>query len=87
MMFSSLLNPGATSLIETLLDIETGIQKVKVRELGSYKTFGEIIKIVRKDGYLPIAVERSKKIILNPEDDFEIQESDAIFLIPKGEYQ
>jgi len=84
-MFSSLLNPGATSLIETLLDVETGIQKVKVRELGSYKTFGEIIKIVRKDGYLPIAVERSKKIILNPKDDFEIQKSDAIFLIPKGE--
>ena len=80
-MFSSLFNPGATHLIETLLDVESGIRKVKVRDLGNFNTFGEIIQNVRKDGYLPIAVERNKKVILNPADSFEVQENDSIFLI------
>ena len=85
-MFSSLFNPGATNLIETLLDIESGIKKVKIKDLGSFKTFGDVIKDVRKYGHLPIAIERNKKVILNPDDSFEVYENDSVFLITKGSF-
>lgn len=84
-LFSSILNPGTTNLIETLINIETGIKKIKVKELGNIKIFKEALFNARQLGFLPIALERSRKIILNPPDDFEIFENDYLFLIPKGE--
>ncbi|WP_028950838.1 ion transporter [Sulfurihydrogenibium subterraneum] len=84
-MFSSLLNPGATQLIETIIDNETGIRKVKVKEIGSFETFGEILTYIRKQDLMPIAVERNKKVILSPPDDFKVSETDYIFIIPSGE--
>lgn len=84
-LFSSILNPGNTNLIETLINIETGIRKIKVKEFGNVKNFKEVFFDARKLGFLPIALERNRKIILNPPDDFEILENDYIFLIPKGD--
>lgn len=85
MLFSSILNPGATNLIEIMINIETGIKKMKVDNLGNIKTFEDALLNARKLGFLPIAIERNRKIILNPPDDFEIHENDNVFLIPKGE--
>ncbi len=83
-MFSSLLNPGATSLIKTFVDKEKGIRKIKIKDLGSFKTFGELLSFARKHDYLPVAIERRKKIFLNPKDSFKLEEEDFTFLIPSG---
>ncbi|MFN4306732.1 ion transporter [Sulfurihydrogenibium azorense] len=83
-MFSSLLNPGATQLVETIIDNETGIRKVKVKEIGNFETFGDILLYLRKQDLMPIALERNKKIILSPSDDFKVLETDYIFIIPKS---
>nr|BAU79752.1 putative potassium uptake protein TrkA [uncultured Aquificaceae bacterium] len=84
-MFSSILNPGATELIQTIIDNETGIRKVKVKDIGSFDTFGTLLNNLRTEGLLPIAVERNKKITLSPSDDFKIFETDYIFIIPQSE--
>lgn len=81
MMFATLLNPGATTLIKTLIDQELGIKKIKLSEIGSFEKFKELLEYVRTKNYLPIAVERKKKIILNPQDDFILEKNDYIFLI------
>ncbi|WP_456402902.1 ion transporter [Persephonella sp.] len=83
-MFTSILNPGATSLIKTLVDKERGIRKIKVSNLGNFKNFGELLLYTREHGYLPVAVERRKKIHLNPLDSFLLEKDDFVFLIPSG---
>ncbi|MEZ0323771.1 MAG: ion transporter [Hydrogenothermaceae bacterium] len=82
-MFSSLLNPGATQLVETIIDNESGIKKLKVREFGYVKTFGELLKEARLKNLLPIGIERNKEIILNPPDNFEVDEKDYVFIIQR----
>ncbi len=83
-MFSSILNPGATSLIKAFVDKEKGIKKIKIKELGKFENFGELLRIAREYGYLPVAVERRRKIHLNPKDDFKLEETDYVFFIPSG---
>jgi len=46
-LFSSILNPGATNLVKTLIDRETGIKKFKVSKIGKFETFGELLIAVR----------------------------------------
>ncbi|MCX7760086.1 MAG: ion transporter [Hydrogenothermaceae bacterium] len=82
-MFSSLLNPGATQLVETIIDNESGIKKLKVREFGHVKTFGELLKAARLKNILPVGIERNKEIILNPPDNFEVEEKDYVFIIQR----
>ncbi|NPA51571.1 MAG: ion transporter [Aquificae bacterium] len=82
MIFSSLLNPGAIDLVQAIIDKERGIRKVKVRKLGKFETFGQLLKAVREKDYMPIAIERHKKIILSPPDSFLLKEDDFVFLIP-----
>lgn len=84
-MFSSILNPGATELIQTIIDNETGIRKVKLKEIGDFDTFGSLLLYLRTQGLMPIAVERNRKIILSPSDDFTISDADYIFIIPQNE--
>jgi voltage-gated potassium channel len=84
-MFSSLLNPGATELIEAIIDNETGIKKLKAKQLGNFDTFKDVLLYLRQQNLTPIAVERNKKIILSPPDDFKILETDYIFIIPQSE--
>ena len=81
-LFSSILNPGSTDLIKTLIDKETGIRKIKLSKLGKFENFGQLLVFVRSKGYLPIAVERRKKVHLNPSDTFLLEKDDFIFLIP-----
>ncbi len=83
-MFSSILNPGATSLIKTFVDKERGIRKIKVENLGKFENFGELLRFARSNDYLPIAIERRRKIYLNPKDDFPIESQDYVFLIPSA---
>ncbi|ACO03400.1 MAG TPA: ion transporter [Persephonella sp.] len=83
-MFTSILNPGATSLIKTLVDKERGIKKVKITGLGKFENFGQLLMYTRKYGYLPVAVERRGKIHLNPKDTFILEKEDFVFLIPAG---
>ncbi|WP_457641088.1 ion transporter [Persephonella sp.] len=83
-MFTSILNPGAASLMKTLVDKEKGIKKVKVLSLGKFKNFGELLTHARKYNYLPVAIERRKKIHLNPKDTFILEKEDFVFLIPAG---
>ncbi|PMP77029.1 MAG: ion transporter [Sulfurihydrogenibium sp.] len=84
-MFSSLLNPGATELIEAIIDNETGIKKLKAKQLGNFDTFKDVLLYLRQQNLTPIAVERNKKIILSPPDDFKILGTDYIFIIPQSE--
>ena len=83
-LFSSILNPGATDLIKELIDKESGIKKVKMSNIGEFETFGELLSAAREKNFLPIAIERNKKVILNPKDDFLLKQTDFIFLIPTG---
>lgn len=82
-MFSSLLNPGATQLVETLIDNESGIKKLKIREFGYPRTFGELLSEARKSNLLPIGIERNKEIILNPSDDFQLEDKDGVFVLQR----
>ncbi len=82
MIFSSLLNPGAIDLIQTIIDKEKGIRKVKVRKLGKFENFGQLFKLAREKNYMPIAIERHRKIILSPPDTFLLKDDDFVFLIP-----
>ncbi len=84
MMFSSLLNPGAINLVQAIIDKETGIRKVKVRKLGKFENFGQLLKFVRERNYLPIAIERHKKIVLSPPDTYLLKDEDFVFLLPTG---
>ncbi|NPA12546.1 MAG: ion transporter [Aquificae bacterium] len=83
-LFSSILNPGATSLMKVLVDKERGIQKVRVGDIGKFETFGELLHFARQYGYLPIAVERDNNSILNPPDNFKLREDDLVFFLPSG---
>jgi voltage-gated potassium channel len=83
-LFTSILNPGATSLIKTFVDKEKGIRKLKVKNLGKFETFGELLSFARKHDYLPVAIEREKKVYLNPKDSFKIKDEDYVFLVPSG---
>lgn len=80
-MFSSLLNPGATQLIETMIDRESGIKKIKLKEFGYVENFGELLKRAREKNLLPIGIERNKDVILNPDDQFNLEEKDHVFII------
>lgn len=82
-MFSSLLNPGATQLIETIIDNESGIRKLKVKEFGHPKTFGELLVVARKFNLLPIAIERNREVALNPSDEFKLEDDDNVFLLQR----
>ncbi|MEJ5173084.1 MAG: ion transporter [Hydrogenothermaceae bacterium] len=84
-MFSSLLNPGATQLVETIIDNESGIKKLKVREFGHVKTFGDLLRVARLKNILPIGIERNREIILNPSDSFEVEDKDYVFIIQRVE--
>lgn len=84
-MFSSILNPGATQLVETIIDNEIGIKKVKLREFGDIKTFGELIKVARERNLLPVGLERNREVILNPADNFTLEEKDDVFILQRGE--
>lgn len=84
-MFSSLLNPGATQLVETIIDNESGIKRVKVKEFGEVRTFGELLDIARKRNLLPLGVERNKEVILNPTDSFILEDRDFIFILQRVE--
>jgi len=83
-LFSSILNPGATDLIKELIDKENGIRKVKMKHVGNFETFGELLVAAREKNFLPIAIERNKRVILNPKDDFKLYKEDFVFLIPTG---
>ena len=83
-LFSSILNPGATSLIKTFVDKEKGIRKIKVSDIGKFETFGELLSFARKHDYLPVAIERKRKIYLNPKDSFKLEDTDFVFLIQSG---
>ena len=83
-LFSSILNPGATDLIKELIDKESGIKKVKMSNIGEFETFRELLIATREKHFLPIAVERNKQVILNPKDDFILKQTDFVFLIPTG---
>ncbi len=83
-LFSSILHPGTSHLIKTLIDKELGIKKVKAYRMGDFKYFGELLIAARTKNYLPIAIERKGKIYLNPADTFELERDDYIFLVPTG---
>ncbi len=80
-LFSSLLNPGATDLIKTLIDKEAGIKKVKITKLGNFDNFGQLLIAMRSKGYLPMAIERKGKVYINPPDTFVLEKHDYVFLI------
>ncbi len=84
LMFNSLLNPGLTNLVNTFISEEQGIKKIKVSRLGKFKNFGELLRYSREKNYLPIAVERRKKVIMNPKDTFILEKDDFVFLLPAG---
>ena len=83
-LFSSILNPGATDLIKELIDKESGIKKVRMSNVGNFETFGELLISAREKNFLPIAIERDEKVLLNPEDSFKLKPTDYVFLIPTG---
>ncbi len=83
-MFSSIMNPGATMLMKSLVDKERGFQKVKVSDIGKFETFGSLLYFARQHKYLPIAVEREGETIINPTDDFILKDSDYVFFLPSG---
>ncbi|WP_456465591.1 ion transporter [Persephonella sp.] len=83
-MFSSIMNPGATTLMKSLVDKERGFQKIKVSDIGKFETFGSLLHFARQHKYLPIAVERNGETILNPPDDFILEDTDFVFLLPSG---
>jgi voltage-gated potassium channel len=84
LMFNSLLNPGLTNLVNTFIGEEYGVKKVKVSKLGKFMNFGELLLFARKKNYLPIAIERRKKVIMNPKDTFILEKDDFVFLLPSG---
>jgi len=83
-MFSSILNPGATSLMKSLVDKEKGIQKVRIADIGKFDTFGDLLAFARQYNYLPIAIERDGENIINPPDSFRLEDTDYVFLLPSG---
>ncbi|SNZ03350.1 voltage-gated potassium channel [Persephonella hydrogeniphila] len=83
-MFSSIMNPGATTLMKALVDKEKGIQKVQVGDIGKFETFGSLLNFARQHSYLPIAIERNGENIVNPPDSFKLEDTDYVFLIPSG---
>ncbi|WP_338046113.1 ion transporter [Persephonella atlantica] len=83
-MFSSILNPGATTLMKSLVDKEKGIQKVKVEDVGKFESFGNLLSYARQYNYLPIAIEREGETIINPPDDFPVRDTDYVFFLPSG---
>ena len=83
-MFSSIMNPGATTLMKALVDKEKGIQKVRVGDIGKFETFGSLLSFARQHNYLPIAIEREGDNIVNPPDSFKLKDTDFVFLIPSG---
>jgi len=82
LIFSSLLNPGAIDLIQAIIDKETGIRRMQVRKLGKFENFRDLLRFVREKNYLPIAIERHKKIIMSPPDTYILKEDDYVFLLP-----
>ena len=83
-LFSSILNPGATELMKTLVDKERGIKKIQLKEVGKFETFGDLLKFAREYNYLPIAIERGTENIVNPPDNFKLRDDDFIFFLPAG---
>ena len=83
-LFASIINPGMTALINSFIDKEKRMKKLKVSDFGNIETFGELLKFSRKFNYLPLAVEREGHITINPPDDFKLKKEDYIFLIPSS---
>ena len=82
LIFSSLLNPGAIDLVQAIIDKETGIRRIQLRKLGKFENFGELLRFVREKNYLPIAIERHKKIVMSPPDTYLLRDDDYVFLLP-----
>ena len=83
-LFASMINPGMTALINSFIDKEKRIKKVKISEIGEINNFGELLKIARRYNHLPLAIEREGKVIINPTDDFKLEKEDYVFLIPSS---
>lgn len=83
-LFSSILNPGLASFLNSFMDNERGLIKIKVSGFKDIKTFGELITLARKYNHLPIGIERKGEIIINPEDNFVLDKDDYVFLIPSS---
>ena len=81
LIFSSIVTPGAEKLLEELLTCEGAVRKVKVKELKGVKSFREALDVLRGWGALPLAVERKGELFVNPPDDFELLETDYLFII------
>lgn len=83
-LFASILNPGLASFLNSFMDNERGLIKIKVSGFKDIKTFGELIALARKYNHLPIGIERKGEIIINPEDNFVLDKDDYVFLIPSS---
>jgi voltage-gated potassium channel len=81
LMFNSIVTPGSAKLMEKLLTSKGTIKKVKIKEVGNFESFGELIRYLRKYKALPIAIERNGEVILNPSDEEKIEKGDNVFVI------
>ncbi|MEO2069207.1 MAG: ion transporter [Desulfurobacteriaceae bacterium] len=81
LMFNSIVTPGSAKLMEKLLTNEGTIKKVKIKEVGNFETFGELIRYLRRYKALPIAIERKEEVILNPPDEEKLEDGDNVFVV------
>ena len=85
-LFASMINPGMTTLINSFIDKEKRMKKIKMIEFGEIETFGELLRLSRKYNHLPLAIEREGSVIINPSDDFKLKKEDYVFLIPASNF-
>lgn len=85
LLSSSLLTPGASALVNSLISSSSeNIAKVSLDALGEkFNTFQELLAFCRKPpaNWLPLAIERSGELIINPKDGLEIMAGDNMFCI------
>ena len=85
MMFYSSLGYSQAESIQPFLNERMKVVRLDASKFFNATTFGELIKKTRKEGLLPIGIERSGRTIFNPPDHFKLKKDDMIIFIESGE--
>jgi len=80
-MSQELLNPGMQEIIDDLLSSKRGQQFYFVPYKGAPATFGQVSRACAVHGHLAFGVGAAKGNIINPPEDFQVQEGDRILSV------
>ncbi len=88
LILQSMVSPGLSRMFRSLLEFGEGDEVYRVMVPSAYIgwTFRDLfLHVYQKRGMILLAVERGQETVINPKDEFRLQEGDALFLVAPEE--